>query len=501
MKSSRFLLLVLACGAMAALARGAAREIRPNVIFILADDQGWGDTGYNRHPYLKTPHLDRLAAEGMVVSNFYVNSTVCSPSRVAFMTGRYPAREGFHHITSSPDVNKRRQVPDWLNPDVPTVADAFKRAGYATGHFGKWHLGKYLNSPAPTAYGFDAASVSSGPGETLARYHDQNPDAKARAAEDPQTRITRHAFDAGLDFIRAHRNEPFYLNLWSPLPHAPLRLTAEQQAPYAGIAVNPDDPAFGPWMKKYLRAAKDAQAQMMMHLAAVTEVDQNVGRLMAALKDLGLDDNTIVIFSSDNGPEDYYIGNAANAGLGSSGPFRGRKRSAYEGGTRVPFIARWPGRIPAGHVDRTSLVSGVDFLPTVAALAGLPYGDREIDGENLSAALLGRPVERQRPLFWEWFFEVVGDRNYFAPPLAAREGRWKFYCDHAGRAVELYDVTQDPSELKNVATARADVVQRLQAQTLAWVKTLPPSAHRDAVANGADRMTLLDIRKPGEREK
>jgi arylsulfatase A-like enzyme len=253
-------------------------------------------------------------------------------------------------------------------------------------------------------------------------------------------------------------------------------------------------------MKSYLASAKDPKAQMMMHLAAVTEVDHNVGRLMAALKELGLDEKTIVIFSSDNGPEDYYIGNAANAGVGSTGPFRGRKRSAYEGGTRVPFIARWPGHIPAGYVDRTSLVSGVDFLPTVAALAGISYAGNKIDGENLSAVLLGRPTRRRQPLFWEWFFEVVGDRNYLAPPLAAREGPWKLYCDYAGDAVELYDVTQDPSELKNVAAAHADVVKRLQAQTLAWVKTLPPAEYRDAVAKGADRMTLLDIRKPEERK-
>lgn len=473
---------------------------RPNVIFILTDDLGWGDLGHTGHPYVRTPHIDRLAAGGTVVSNFYVNSTVCSPSRAAFMTGRYPARLGFHHITSSLEVNKRRKVPDWLDPDITTVADVFKQAGYATAHFGKWHLGKYGASPHPEAYGFDAAAVQSGPGETLARYHDKDPGAQAKAPEDPQSRMTQYAFDAGLDFIRAHRQQPFYLNLWSPLPHAPLRLTAKQREPYKDLVPKPEDPAFAPWMRDYMRSAPHLAEQMRMHLAAVTEVDHNVGRLLQALQELGLDDRTLVVFSSDNGPEDSYIGNAANAGMGSPGPFRGRKRSIYEGGTRVPFIARWPGQIPAGRVDQDTLLAGIDFLPTVAALAGIPHADREIDGEDLSAALRGNVAPRKRPLFWEWFFEVVGNRDYFPPPLAIRDGPWKLYTDYAGRVVELYDLKQDPAETMNVAGQNPAVVAQLKPAVLAWMKTLPPAEFRDAVAKGADRMKLLDIRKPSDRE-
>ena len=493
-------LVFLWCSLGASLASERPADDRPNVIFVLTDDLGWGDLGFAGHPYVRTPRIDRLAAEGTVISNFYVNSTVCSPSRAAFMTGRYPARLGFHHITSSLEVNKRRKVPDWLDPDVTTVADVFKRAGYATAHFGKWHLGKYGASPKPEAYGFDHAAVQSGPGETLARYHENDPAAQAKAPEDPQSRLTQYAFDAGLDFIRAHRQRPFYLNLWSPLPHAPLRLTARQLEPYRDLVPRPEDPAFAPWMREYMKSAPHLAEQMRMHLAAVTEVDKNVGRLMETLRELGIDQRTLVVFSSDNGPEDFYIGNAANAGLGSAGPFRGRKRSLYEGGTRVPFIARWPGRVPAGRVDRDTLLSGIDFLPTVAALAGITYADPGIDGEDLSAALRGSVVLRKKPLFWEWFFEVVGKREYLPPPLAVRDGPWKLYTDYAGGAVELYDLARDPAETSNLAAQAPAVVDRLKPAVLAWMKTLPPAEYRDAVAQGADRMKLLDIRKPTDRE-
>lgn len=497
--SFRILISVaLALGTCVAAPRPAAD--RPNVIFILTDDLGWGDLGHAGHPYVRTPHIDRLAAGGTVVSNFYVNSTVCSPSRAAFMTGRYPARLGFHHITSSLEVNKRRKVPDWLDPEITTVADVFKQAGYATAHFGKWHLGKYGASPHPEAYGFDAAAVQSGPGETLGRYHDKDPGAQAKAPEDPQSRMTQYTFDAGLDFIRAHRQQPFYLNLWSPLPHAPLRLTPEQREPYKDLVPKSEDPAFAPWMREYMKSAPHLAEQMRMYLASITEVDNNVGRLLQALQEQGIDNRTLVVFSSDNGPEDFYIGNSANAGMGSPGPFRGRKRSIYEGGTRVPFIARWPGHIPAGRVDRETLLAGIDFLPTVAALAGITHADREVDGEDLSAALRGSTVRRQRPLCWEWFFEVVGNRDYFPPPLAIRDGPWKLYTDYAGGVVELYDLKQDPAETRNVAAQNHAVVAQLKPAVLAWMKTLPPAEFRDAVAKGADRMKLLDIRKTSDRE-
>lgn len=478
---------VLLCAAIAAITVDAevkAAEARhPNVIFILADDQGWGDVGYNGHPSARTPNLDRLAADGTFITNFYVNGTVCSPSRAAFLTGMYPARLGFHHITSKPDVNKQRQVPDWLDPDVGTIADTFKKAGYATAHFGKWHLGKYAGAPAATAYGFDESAVTSGSGEQV----------RAEGGNEDPFLLTQATFDRAIDFIRDHEEQPFYVNVWSPLPHAPLRPSPKQIQAFRDV--KPEPASFGQWMRDYLNAARAPAGQLRTYLAAIAEVDRHVGRLREALGQLGLADDTIIVFSSDNGPEDYSIGNAANAGMGSPGPLRGRKRSLYEGGTRVPFVAVWPGKIPAGRVDTETVMSGVDLMPTLAALTGIPCAAPGIDGEDLSAALRGGSAARRRPLHWEWFFEVVGNPAFFAPPLAVRDGPWKFYCDYAGANTELYDVTKDPEELNNVAAHHQDVVDRLRNSALTWVKTLPPAPLRDAVAKGADRMTLLDIRE------
>ena len=234
---------------------------------------------------------------------------------------------------------------------------------------------------------------------------------------------------------------------------------------------------------------------MNTDLASVTELDRHVGRLRVEIDRLGIAGDTILVFSSDNGPEDFAIGNASNAGLGSPGPFRGRKRSLYEGGVRVPFIAAWPGRIPAGKSDDSTIMSGVDLMPTLAHLAGIPCDAPSIDGEDLSPAMRGERVTRRRPLHWEWFFEVVGNPAYFAPPLALRDGPWKFYCDYSGGSVQLYDLTADPAERTELSSRYPEVVERLRAASLAWAKSLPQAELRDAVANGADRMKLLDIRQ------
>ena len=479
--------VTLLCAALAASAAHAevkpGKERQPNVIFILADDQGWGDAGYAGHPYARTPNLDRLAADGTFIRNFYVNGTVCSPSRAALLTGMYPARLGFHHITSKPEVNKQRQIPDWLDPEVTTIADMFKKAGYATAQFGKWHLGKYAGAPAPTAYGFDVSAVLSGSGDQL---------RKEGQKEDPFL-LTATTFDRTIEFIRDHKDKPFYVNVWSPLPHAPLRPTPEQTQAFRDL--KPDANSFGKWMSDYIKAARAPGGQMRIYLAALAEVDHQIGRLRETLTQLGLKEDTIIVFSSDNGPEDYAIGNAANAGMGSPGPLRGRKRSLYEGGTRVPFVAVWPGKIPSGRVDNETIMSGVDLMPTLAALAGIPCEARGIDGENMSSALHGGSAPRHRPVHWEWFFEVVGSPAFFSPPLAVRDGPWKFYCDYAGASAQLYDITKDPEEMNDVSAQHQDVVDRLRDSALAWVKTLPPAPLRDAVAKGANRMTLLDIRE------
>jgi N-acetylgalactosamine-6-sulfatase len=452
-------------------AHSSAAERRPNVIFILTDDQGWNDARFAGHPYVKTPNLDRFASQGTWFKQFYVAATVCSPSRAAFMTSHFPARHLVHGHFSTHEQNAARSMPDWLNPKVPTVTSLLKQAGYATGHFGKWHLGSGDDAPTPDAYGID--------------------DVRATVCRDPAwnepattfwAKSTRLIVDEAIRFIKANKDRPFYANVWTLLPHAPLNPTPEQLAEYENLTPRADDPAFGPWMRKYLGAAKDLKSQMRVFCASLTDLDTQVGRLLAALDELGLADNTIVFYSSDNGAEDYNIGNAANAGVGNTGPLRARKRSMYEGGVRTFGLLRWPGRVAAGRVDDTSVLGGVDWLPTVCKLTGVTVpADLQPDGEDVSDIWIGKPRPRRKPLHWEWLFRVWGE-DYTPPMLAIRDGPWKLFVNHNGSGAQLYDITKDIGEEHNVAAEHADVVKKLTAKALAWQKSLPPSKARDTAA-------------------
>jgi N-acetylgalactosamine-6-sulfatase len=197
--------------------------------------------------------------------------------------------------------------------------------------------------------------------------------------------------------------------------------------------------------------------------------------VLARLDELGLASNTIVVFSSDNGPEDIHIANAGHSGVGSPGPLRGRKRSLYEGGIRVPLLARWPGRIPAARVDSKSVVSAVDFLPSFSRLCGaaLPNSWR-LDGEDVSETLLGNSAPRRKPLQWEWRFQIADHVWFRSPMLAIRDGQWKLLMNPDGSRAELYDIPRDPSEMNNVAAASQALVRRLSERVLAWHRTLPP---------------------------
>ncbi|MBM3889755.1 MAG: N-acetylgalactosamine 6-sulfate sulfatase (GALNS) [Verrucomicrobia bacterium] len=425
----------------------SAADKRPNVIFILADDLGWGDLGCYGHERLKTPCLDRLASQGTVFTQFYVNGSVCSPSRCAFMTGQYPARHKIHGHYATPQQNTDRGMSQWLDPKVPNTAALLKAAGYATAHIGKWHLGGGPGAPTPDAYGFDyvRATVCNDPAWT-----------EPMATFWPKS--TALFVDEALKFIRENKDKPFYLNLWTLLPHAPLNPTDEQMKPYERYS----------WKGVPFKSAET------IYYASVSDLDTQVGRLLDELETLGLANNTLVLFSSDNGPEDIHIGNAGHSGVGSAGPFRGRKRSLYEGGIRLPFIARWPGRVPTGKVDEKAVVAGVDFLPTLCKLAGVevPAG-HALDGEDMSDALLGRSRPRRTDLFWEWRFRIFGEPFHRSPMLATREGDWKLLMNPDRSRVELYQILRDPTQLDNVADRHKDIVERLAAKVLAWQKTLP----------------------------
>jgi N-acetylgalactosamine-6-sulfatase len=306
-------------------------------------------------------------------------------------------------------------------------------------------------------------------------------------------RSTALMVDETIKFAQANKDKPFYVNLWTLVPHAALKPTPEQLAVYSELQPKADDPAFGEWTRKYYANAKDLRSQMQVFCASITDLDTQIGRLLDSLDALGLTNDTLIFFSSDNGPEDYRISNAANAGVGSAGPLRARKRSMHEGGIRTFGLVRWPGKIPAGRVEENAITGGVDFLPTIAALAGVKVpANLAPDGEDKSAHWLGAtPTPRARPLYWEWISGVQGAQDGYQPsPLCVRDGDWKLFVDHAGKNAQLFDIPKDPSEHHDVAAQNPEIVKTLTAKALAWHKTLPASPARDKfVANGQTKGT------------
>ena len=400
---------------------------RPNFIFILADDLGWSDLGCYGHPQIKTPNLDRLAKQGTLFTQFYVNGSVCSPSRCAFMTGQYPARHQIHGHYAEHPQNAARGMNNWLDPKVPNVAALLQKQGYSTAHFGKWHLGNGPGAPPPTEYGFDEARSinSNGPGWN-------EPDVTFRA------KSSGLIIDETIRFITAHKNQPFYVNAWMLIPHATLNPTEEQMQPYERLQPGGKNFPF--------------KSAAQVFYSSVTDLDKHIGRLLDALDELGLADNTLILFSSDNGPEDIHVSGAGHSGVGSAGPFRGRKRSLYEGGIRVPGIVRWPGTVPSGRIDDRSVLAGVDWMPTICKLAGVEIpASHQPDGEDAGDILRGTSRQRAKPLMWEWRFRILGEPFHQSPRLAIREGEWKLLLNPDRSRTELYQIEQDLTQLNNVA--------------------------------------------------
>ncbi len=444
---ARFFLLVL-LSVSAVLAAQKEPAPRPNVVFIFADDWGWGDLSAHGHPWLKTPHLDRLAREGTDFHQFNVLNPVCSPSRAAAMTGMFPSRFSIHQHFAAPEQNQARGMPDWLDARAPTAARFFQKAGYRTAHFGKWHLTNRNThgAPVPNAYGFDEFAVFNGGAETASADLHATPDNAAR-------------------FIAANKARPFFINVWlheSHLPHVPTQVSLEKWA--------------------------HLDAQKRVYAAVITDGDNAVGRVLDALKSAGIEENTIVIFSSDNGPEttapksqlssrDDDAGVTGYGGyysIGSTGGLRGEKRSLFEGGVRVPFLVRWPGHTPAGATNNSTAFTAVDLLPTLCAAAEISLpSDYRGDGENLLAAFHGQPVRRTRPIFWEWTGKAA-EPDWW-PRLAVRDGDWKLVLGATAQRVALHRVTTDRAEVVDLAQENPAIVARLTQLALAWKSTLPTS--------------------------
>jgi len=425
---------------------GAESTTRPNIVFIYADDWGWGDLSCHGHQWLKTPNLDRLASEGIDFLQFNVLNPVCSPSRTAVMTGHYPARYCIHQHFASPAQNHERGMPDWLDPKAVTLPRLLKQAGYRTGHFGKWHLtnAQTVGAPKPDAYGYDEAFVfNGGAGWPAAGLHDTAPHA--------------------VEFIKANAAKPFFLNVWlheSHTPHVPTNESMEQM--------------------------KHLDEQKRVYAAVITDGDNAVGKILNALKEAGVERNTIVMFSSDNGPEwtakqpgkrqtdrDAKVtGYDTYYSVGETGGLRGRKRSLFEGGVRTPFIVRWPGHAPAGTRNNKTVITAVDLLPTFCSAAGaaLP-ADYKGDGENLLEAFNGKEISRTRPVFWQWRGNAT-EPDWW-PRLAVRDGNWKLVLTDDAKRVELHDLGDDRAESRDVAKENPEIVTRLTKLGFDWKATLP----------------------------
>jgi len=458
-------------------ARAQSESRKPNIIFILADDIGWGDLGCYGNPFIKTPNLDRLARNGVMFVHGYANAPVCAPSRTSALTGHYPPEVGFHFIYGKDSAeNRQRGLPDFLDPELPSVARSLQQSGYATAHFGKWHMGGPWNieAPEPGAYGFDEyiSFVSNGP--QLRDY--TNP--KRKPGEHPDTNTSEVLADLTIDFMKRHRDRPFFINVWTHVAHSVLIPNQSMLDAY------PNFVTFGPqvaplYEKSY--GIKGWSNPRQVYYSMVTDLDLHLGRILSELDALGLSENTLVVFSSDNGPEIDRFGATYHSSAGSTGPFRGRKRSLYEGGIRVPFIASWPARQKRANViDTKTVLSFADLPATFCAAAGISWSGRSgNDSENMLPALLGeRSVERDAPIFWLYSRENQSDKPWHKAPLAAvRDGDWKLLANPDRSRIELYHLIRDPGELDNVFREYPDQTERLFGLLKAWIDHLPPGEY------------------------
>ena len=439
-----------------------AADSRPNILFLLIDDMGYADLSCYGEKRIQTPNIDRLAQEGIRFTQFYVDSPICSPSRTALTTGQFPARWRITSYLASRRENEHRGMAQWLDPKAPTLAHLLQQAGYATGHFGKWHMGGQRDvgeAPLITDYGFDQSLTQfEGLGDRilpLLNSYDGQPPKKYALGSDQlgrgrifwldRSQVTSAFAAHALQFMQEaeQAGKPFYVNLWPDDVHSPF---------------------FPP---KELRG--DA-SKKQLYLGVVKAMDDQLASIFDYIRQRpSLRTNTLIIVASDNGPE---------PGAGSAGPFRGHKGNLYEGGVREPFIVWGPGllsRRACGTVNESTVLAGVDLLPSLAKLAQIHLpNDIARDGEDMSSVFLGKSRRaRSKPLFWNRPPDRPGQGSEAWPDLAIREGDWKLLLMEDGTAPQLYNLAKDPGEKHNLAPEQPKLVRRLSERLLDWRKSLP----------------------------
>lgn len=438
-------------GLLLALSSVQAEE-KPNILFIFADDWGWGDLSCHGHPYVKTPNIDRLVAEGTEFYRFTTASGVCSPSRTAVMTGHFPARYNIDGHFAWVPSNARRNMPDWLDVKAPSLPRFLQKAGYATAHYGKWHLANNMipDSPLPDLYGYDEYGAFNCAGEQIPVHED----AKYANA------FIEKSVAAG---------KPFFINLWLHEPHTPFHTVPKYE-----------------WRFRHMESETDR-----IYASVLSHADDRIGEVLDTLDQLGIADSTLVIFSSDNGPArasrptelELMYDTATGAGWGiaaAKGITAGRKgykASLFQGGINVPFIARWPGTIAAGKIDDSSLISAVDLLPTFCEIAGarLP-ADYEPDGLSQVRVLKGEATEvREKPLFWKFEspWPAPTNRPEHWVSYAIIDRQWKLVANKDDSYVELYHIAEDPLEKIDLKEKKPEVARQLREKLSRWKSSLP----------------------------
>ena len=413
---------------------------KPNIIILYIDDLGYSDVSCYGGKFTPTPNIDQLAKEGIRFTQYYSACPISSPSRVGLTTGMYPTRWAITTFLDTKKQNQKNESNDFLNLRAPSMARMLKENGYATGHFGKWHMGggrDVKNAPSIKSYGFDEYSST---------WESPDPDPLITSSDwiwndkDSIKRWDRSSYfvDRTLDFLKRNKDKkPCFVSYWPDDIHTPWVVNTSN-----GSSPNTE------WDKP----------------KSFTEVlrllDIQIGRLMAGLKELGIDDNTIVLFSSDNGPDPSFQ-NARTANM------RGQKGTLYEGGIRLPLIVRWPNHIAPNQVNAESVLCSVDILPSLCKITGAKLPTQfSIDGEDRSSILLGGTnVDRAKPLFWEF---GKHRENRVSPHIAVREGVWKLLVNADGSRLELYNLKTDVNEKTNVAAENASIANDLKIKAINW---------------------------------